>query len=148
MCRLRRLVSVSGVEQRSVSTVILVRPRPQCAAIAAAVHAVERRRGRRRRVPTTGTSIRRRDVGSCAETRKRKVESGSARRSGDPGMVTVQHHRSRSAVVKPTRPARPLHARLAGSGVDHVTGCGAAGRPVGVAEAVCRMLEVVGVVLV
>jgi len=147
MRRLRRLISVAGVEERSVSGV-LTRSRPQYACILAAVHAVERRCGRRRRVPTTGTSIRRRDVRSCTESRKRKLESGGARRTGDSGMMAVQHHRCCSAVVKPARPARPLDTRLAGSGVDHVTGSGAARRPVGAAEAVGGMLEVVGVVLV
>jgi len=143
MRRLRSLVCVSGVEQGGVGAVV-VRPRPQNATVSAAVHAVERRRGRRRRVPTTGTSIRRRDVAARAEARERKLESGGAGRSGDTRMMSVQHHRRRAAVVKTAaRPARPLYARLAGSGVDHVTGSGAARRPVGAAEAV-GMLEVAG----
>jgi len=144
MRRLRSLLCVSGVEQGGVGAVV-VRPRPQNAAVSAAVHAVECRRRRRRRVPTTGTSIRRRDVAARAEARERKLESGGAWRSGDARMMSVQHHRRRAAVVKTAaRPARPLYARLAGSGVDHVTGSGAARRPVGAAEAVGGMLEVAG----
>jgi len=147
MCGLRRLIGVAGIEECSIIGSVLTSSRPQHAAVTAAVHAVKRCRRRRSRVTTTGTSIRRRDVSACAETRKRKLECGSARWPGDPGMVTIQHH-CRRTVIKSTRPTWPLYTRLTGSRVDHVTGSGAARRPVGSAEAVGSMLEVVGVVLV
>jgi len=110
--RRSRVCVAAGVEHPRVRYVLSRPVRPRAATVHAA--AVERV------AAASGSGIRRRDVGACAETRKRKLESGRAGRSRDSRMVSVEHHRRRRTSVVEVAAAGAaarsrLHARVTGS---------------------------------